>query len=97
MLRFSEIKNIIKDNRRFLESDFNVSKIGIFGSFANNQNTENSDIDILVDFRETPSLIRFFELEEYLEAITRTKVDLVSLNSLNKRIKDSVINQVQYL
>lgn len=97
MLQLNEIKDIIQSNKSYLESNYNISKIGIFGSYANSKNNENSDIDILVDFNINPGLVRFLELEEYLKQITNSKIDLVTINSLNKRIKESIINEVIYL
>ncbi|MGB3849657.1 MAG: nucleotidyltransferase domain-containing protein [Tunicatimonas sp.] len=59
----------------YLSDKYNVSRIGYFGSFAEDRQTEESDIDILVDFAITPGW-EFFTLEKYLENVFNRKVDL---------------------
>jgi predicted nucleotidyltransferase len=66
-------------------------KVGIFGSFARGENKKGSDIDILVEFKDTPSLLALIRLENELSEILGTKVDLVTTGSIkNKRIKSSI-------
>lgn len=82
-----EIRNIIVDHLK----EFNPLKVGIFGSFARGDNKKGSDIDILVEFKYTPSLLTLIRLENELSEILGSKVDLVTTGSLkNKRIKDSI-------
>jgi len=83
----SEIKNIILSHLK----GFNPVQLGIFGSFARGDNKKGSDIDILVEFREAPSLLTIIKLENDLSEILGVKVDLVTTGALkNKRIKKSI-------
>jgi predicted nucleotidyltransferase len=83
----SEIKNIILSHLK----EFNPVNIGIFGSFARGDNRIDSDIDILVKFKEPPSLLTLIKLENDLSEIIGTKVDIVTTGALrNKRIKKSI-------
>ena len=83
----SEIKNIILSHLK----GFNPIKVGIFGSFARGDNNKGSDIDILVEFKESPSLLTLIKLENDLSEILGVKVDLVTTGALkNKRIKKSI-------
>jgi uncharacterized protein len=83
----SEIRNIILNHLK----DYNPRKIGIFGSFARGDNKKGSDIDILVEFKESPSLLTLIKLENDLSDILKIKVDLVTTGALkNKRIKKSI-------
>ena len=83
----SEIKNIILSHLK----EFNPIKVGIFGSFARGENKKGSDIDILVEFKEAPSLLTLIKLENDLSEILGVKVDLVTTGALkNKRIKKSI-------
>ena len=47
-----EILQFLTDNKEFLFNNFYISKIGLFGSFANDKATKNSDVDIIVDFKD---------------------------------------------
>jgi hypothetical protein len=83
----SEIKNIILSHLK----EFDPLKIGIFGSFARGDNKEGSDIDILVEFKESPTLLTLIKLENDLSEILGIKVDLVTTGALkNKRIRKSI-------
>ena len=83
----SEIKNIILSHLK----GFDPIKVGIFGSFARGENKKGSDIDILVEFKEAPSLLTLIKLENDLTSILGVKVDLVTTGALkNKRIKKSI-------
>jgi predicted nucleotidyltransferase len=83
----SEIKNIILSHLK----GFDPIKVGIFGSFARGDNKKGSDIDILVEFKESPSLLTLIKLENDLTEILGVKVDIVTTGALkNKRIKKSI-------
>jgi predicted nucleotidyltransferase len=83
----SEIKNIILNHLK----GFDPIKVGIFGSYARGDNKKGSDIDILVEFKEAPSLLTLIKLENDLSEILGVKVDLVTIGALkNKRIKKSI-------
>jgi predicted nucleotidyltransferase len=83
----SEIKNIILSHLK----GFDPIKVGIFGSYARGDNKRGSDIDILVEFKESPSLLTLIKLENDLSEILGVKVDLVTTGALkNKRIKKSI-------
>jgi predicted nucleotidyltransferase len=83
----SEIKKIILNHLK----EYNPLKIGIFGSFARGDNKKGSDIDILIEFKESPTLLTLIKLENDLSGILGIKVDLITTGALkNKRIKKSI-------
>ncbi|HEY9751074.1 MAG TPA: nucleotidyltransferase domain-containing protein, partial [Allocoleopsis sp.] len=49
-----------------LQEHYKVSELGIFGSYVRQEQTETSDVDLLVEFSEIPSLLKFVNLENYL-------------------------------
>jgi len=94
---FQEMKNIIKENKKFLEERYKVKEIGVFGSFVRGEQKRGSDIDILVDFYEVPDLFEFLNFERYLERILRKKVDLVRKPVVRKELKKKILSEVMYL
>jgi hypothetical protein len=89
-----EIQNIILDSLK----QYNPLFIGLFGSYARNEQTDNSDIDILVSFRNGISLLRLIQLENELSAKLGNKVDLITEGAIkNKRIKSSISNDLQII
>jgi len=80
-----------------LKLKYKVREIGIFGSFARGEQTQKSDIDILVDFEETPDLLWFINMEEYLGEILGAKVDLVRKPVIRKELRDVILNEVKMI
>jgi uncharacterized protein len=95
MLTRQDIESRIRDRFQVLHDEFKVERIGIFGSYAENAQTEESDVDILVEYYETPGL-DFFDLKEYLEQLFGKRVDLVTKNALKPLIRDEILRQVIY-
>lgn len=96
MMTKDEILSKLNELKPFLYKDYAVKNIGIFGSYANNSNTEESDIDILIEL-EKPIGWKFFTLELYLENIFKKKIDLVTKNALKEQIKDDILKQAQFI
>lgn len=94
-MKREEIEKILKDQKDFLFREYFVGKIGLFGSYARKEQTEASDIDILVEFTR-PVGFEFIELKDYLEALFNKSVDLVTANALKPRMKQEILNEVQY-
>lgn len=71
-----------------------VLKAYLFGSFVRGQADEKSDIDILVDLDYSQRIgLGFIQMQIDLEEMLKTKVDLVSSNSLSKYIKPIIDNE----
>ncbi len=81
------IIDILKDNIPYLNQKYHLKKIGLFGSYAKQMQSEKSDIDLIVDF-DKPIGFDFVELCEYLEQLLNRKVDLLTFEGL----KNSNIN-----
>jgi uncharacterized protein len=79
-----------------LSEKYFVSRIGYFGSYSRNEQTEKSDIDILVDFSKPIGWI-FFDLQDFLEEELKTKVDLVSIKALKEQLSEAILKQVHYV
>lgn len=73
-------------------------KIGVFGSFARNENTPKSDIDILINFKNTISLFQLVKFERELSELLGIKVDLVTENALkNWKLKQYIEKDLQII
>lgn len=92
----NDIFEKLKELKPVLQEAYSVKKIGLFGSFSDNSFSEDSDIDILVEF-EKPIGWRYFTLEIFLENIFGRKIDLVTKNALKEQIKDQILKQVRYV
>lgn len=91
-----EIEKKLKDLKPTLAAKFFVKKIGYFGSFTDNEQNEDSDLDILVEFSK-PIGWGFFSLEKFLEEALELKVDLVRKNAIKKHLKRKILDQVVFV
>jgi hypothetical protein len=91
-----KIIELIRKNKDSLKNTYNIEKIGIFGSFAKDNQNDSSDIDILVEFSEPIGYFKFIELEQFLEKVLGKKVDLATKNSLKLSIKKEVLKDTIY-
>jgi uncharacterized protein len=98
MLSSSEIIQFLKDNKSYLRKHFHCSEIGLFGSFARNEQTDQSDIDILVVFEpETPNLYDVeLELKEYIKARFKREVDICAKKWIKPIFKPIVLEEAIY-
>ncbi|WP_406656195.1 nucleotidyltransferase family protein [Methanolobus sp. ZRKC2] len=78
-----------------LKEEYNVSYIGLFGSYVRGENSPESDLDVLVEFSSAPTLFRFVNLENYLSDKLEVKVDLVMKNSLKPNIGKYILREVE--
>jgi predicted nucleotidyltransferase len=72
-------------------------RIALFGSRARGSHRPGSDLDLLVRFERTPSLLRLAELEERLEEALGVPVDLVTERSLSPYIRDEVLREARVI
>ena len=76
---------------------FGITKIGIFGSVAREENTEDSDLDIVVEV-EQPTLSLMYELRERLKVLFKCNVDVVRFrSSLRPLFKSNIITDAVYV
>jgi predicted nucleotidyltransferase len=89
------IKETLKRFKPVLREKYKVKQIGLFGSYVRGEESEESDIDILVEFSE-PIGWEFVDLVEFLEKILSRKVDLVTIRALKPRLKEKILKEVVY-
>ena len=96
-MSLDEIKRTLKDYKSVLENKYHVYSLGIFGSYVRNEQANDSDVDILVDFTAPISLFEFIDMEEELSKLLHIKVDLVSRNALKPYIGERILSEVQLI
>ncbi len=91
------IASKIKNHKTELFREYSIKQMGLFGSYLRDEQSLNSDLDILVDFKKPIDLFRFVELEEKLSNLLGERVDLVARKSLKKYIGMEILKEVRYL
>ena len=80
MKTIQEIKSILGSAKKELILKYNIKEIGIFGSYLRQEETDESDLDILVEFSRPIGFFKFLELEEYLQ-------QLLGINAVQNTVK----------
>lgn len=96
MLSTEDIEARLRQIKPEITNRFHVHRMGYFGSYSKGQQTEESDLDILVEFSQ-PVGWGFCTLELFLEKELGLKIDLVTPGALKERIKDQILKQVKYI
>lgn len=97
MKDIDKIISKLKELKPDLEKLYNVTELGIFGSFVRDEQTPNSDIDILIDYKDGTSILTLGGLQYMLSELFNTKVDIVMKKTLKKRIGKQILSEVIYV
>ena len=97
MITIKDLKKTLATNKKNLAAKYKVKRIGVFGSFVKGKQKKKSDVDILVEFKETVDFFEFLDLEEHLEKLLGIKVDLVTKRALKPYIKDNILKETVYV
>jgi len=85
---------ILRSHFPELAQRYHIRTLGIFGSYVRNEQTSASDLDVLVEYTQTPSLFRYLELEYQLTDLLGVKVDLIMKEALKPAIGERVLREV---
>ena len=96
-MKIENLKSQIEALKPALKERFKVETIGIFGSYVRGEQKRKSDLDVLVEFSEAPSLFEFVELEDFLSQKLGVKVDLVMRDALKPRIRGNILSEADYV
>jgi hypothetical protein len=88
-----KILEILRQQFPMLAERYSVESLEIFGSYVRSEQKKGSDLDILVTFKEVPSLLTFIVIENYLSDLLGVKVDLVMKDSLKSKIGGQILRE----
>lgn len=74
-----------------------VSKIGVFGSMARGEASEQSDIDLIVEFSRRKSLLALVALERKMSEALGRRVDLLTEAAISPYLRDKIMNDLHVL
>ncbi|KIM04756.1 MAG: DNA polymerase III subunit beta [Sulfurovum sp. AS07-7] len=97
-MKKSDILEYLKSHKQDFYERFGIIKIGLFGSFARDEQHESSDIDVAIEIeKEKKSLSNFFAIRRELEEKFGKKVDLGIESTLKPIIKEYVQKEIIYV
>ena len=97
MLSTKEIIAILKKFKAESASKYGITSLGLFGSFARNQQKETSDVDVFVTLKESDFFV-MERIKEELENLIHSNIDLVNYReSLRNSFKQNLLNDAIYI
>lgn len=93
----NEIIKILKELKPILERDYNITEIGLFGSYLRGEQNQNSDIDILLDHKSGLTFFKLIDLENLLNKTFGVKIDIAFKKYLKKNIGKRILSEVNYV
>jgi predicted nucleotidyltransferase len=72
-----------------------VIEVGVFGSFVRNEMTDNSDIDVLVEYSRGTTVLDIVKMKQDLYVLLGRKVDLVSKRAVRTKIMEHILPDLQ--
>ncbi len=97
MKTLEEILQILRQQKSGIQEKYSVTELGVFGSYARGSQTEQSDVDVLIDYQEPLSLLELIHLENSLSDYLGIKVDVVTKRGMKSRILERVLPEVIYV
>ena len=88
-----EIRDILENSKDYFEEKYFVDNFLLFGSYAKNEQTSDSDIDLLVNFKQPIDFFDFIDLQDYISNLFNKKIDLGTINGLKGFIKERVLKE----
>ena len=93
----AEVLTAIRSNQNKIQS-FGVKKLGLFGSFARDEQHQDSDVDLLVELEQDKKTFKnFMQLSFFLEDILNRRVELVTTESVSPYIQPYIVKDVEYV
>ena len=99
MYNQKQILDFISENKTFLQQQFHISKIGLFGSFARKEQSTNSDIDLIIEFENgTENLFDLkIEIKDFFRKEFNCKVDICREKYIKSRYKKRILKEAIYV
>ena len=95
--KLPDIFSTLQAHKALLIDEYNLSQIGIFGSYVHNHQTPSSDVDILIDVKKPMGLFKFVNLKNHLTDLLGVKVDLVMKSALKPALSKQILQGTRYL
>jgi predicted nucleotidyltransferase len=92
--RLEEIRRLLRKALPDIRRRYGVNYLGVFGSYIHGRQKKGSDLDVLVEFSRTLTLIEFIHLENELSDMLNVNVDLVDRSVLKPALGKGILEEV---
>ena len=94
-----QILDFLSRNKKYFRDNYHITRLGLFGSYARNEQKSNSDIDLVVEFEKgTQNLYDLKnQLKAYIKKELNINVDICREKYIKPRLKDSILKETLYV
>jgi predicted nucleotidyltransferase len=96
MNQLNAIRKRLMEQKKSLFQKYPIKELAIFGSYAREEQSPKSDLDVLVEFHSSVGS-EFIELGDELEELLGIKVDLVSKKGIKPRYLEQIKDELIYV
>ncbi len=94
---FEQIYETLQQYLTKLQEQYRVKTLGIFGSYVKGKATDDSDLDLLVEFHGDLTFDNYMDLKFFLEDLFDKKIDLVISDDIKPQIREKVLGETIYV
>lgn len=94
---FEQIYETLQQYLTKLQEQYRVKRLGIFGSYVKGKATDDSDLDLLVEFHGELTFDNYMDLKFFLEDLFDKKIDLVIRDDIKPQIREKVLGETIYV
>lgn len=93
----ARVFDLIREYKSTIQQ-FGVARLGLFGSFVRGEQSDDSDVDFLVEFKEGMKKYRnLVKLAELLENVTQRKIDLLTWEGIAPFVQREIEKEIEYV
>lgn len=94
-----EILEFLKANREFLKNDFHITKIGLFGSFARDEQTAQSDIDLIIELDTSDTDVHLLKnsIREFITSRFNREINLAREKYMRTYARDVILKEAIFV
>ena len=96
-INFEQIYRTLQQYLTKLQEQYCVKTLGVFGSYARREATDNSDLDLLVEFYGDLTFDKYMDLKFFLEDLFDKKIDLVVMDDIKPQIREKILGETIYV
>ena len=89
-LKRDDVLDLLRQHKPKLKELFGITEVALYGSFARDEGTEDSDIDVVVEFEGRPTLFTYGGAQVYIEKVFGRSADLCQIHELRKEVRPNV-------
>jgi predicted nucleotidyltransferase len=95
--RLQELSTVLRQHLPQLREQYKLKSLAVFGSYVRAEQRRRSDLDVLVDFEEAPTLLQLSALQRQLSDLVGVKVDLALKRTLKPAIGEVILSEAIYV